>query len=760
MINVANNNTQVDEEIYGQIMNAMADASYFNGYSRWNDVAARYETFEEGVSRVMDMHRFKLSQDFEITKELEELIKYAEDAYKEKVILGAQRALQFGGDQLLKHNSRMFNCSASYLDRPEFFQQAMYLLMSGCGVGFSVQLEHVAKLPAFESPSQDVVLFTPDDSIEGWSDCFGVLISSYICEKDKARAPFPEYVGKTVHFDLSGIRPEGSLISGGFKAPGPEPLATAIDRVRNLLTRAVKGQEVPIKLRPIQVYDIVMHQSDAVLAGGVRRAATIAIFSLEDYEMMNAKTGNWYTENPQRARSNNSVLLIRGEISRERFHEIKESTKQFGEPGFILAADKEFLFNPCVEIGLRGYTDEGESGFQFCNLTEINGAKCSSPDVLFRAAKASAILGTIQASYTDFKYIGEASKKITDREALLGCSITGWMNNPDVLFDKETIEQAAKIIVSVNKKVAAMIGINQAARTTCVKPSGNASVLLGTASGIHPEHAPRYIRNVTLNRNSEVLQKIMLENPDMVAPHNASPTDFVVSFTLKPKAGSICKDDVTGVEFLSKVKHVQDTWVAAGKVKELCVDERLDHNVSNTVTVDDWDAAFNYIYDNQNSFAGVSLLSSFGDKAYNQAPFIAVLDAAGVAKKYGNAGIFASGLIVDGLYAYNDDLWAACSSVYNTKEIEIMERNPTSRNSVKRDWIRRVTKFANKHFGGSLDRAVECLKDIATLKQWDDITKNFTPMDFAGALKERSFTDVNTMGAQACSGGSCEIDVM
>lgn len=746
--------------VYDHILESMTQTAYFNGYSRWTDTEERYERFPEGVGRVFGMHRTKHKDKLATNPELEDYFAFAEKAYADGLVLGAQRALQFGGEQLLKHEARMYNCSASYLDRPRFFQEAMYLLLAGCGVGFSVQLHHVAKLPAITAPSgEDSAVFKPADSIEGWADCFGVLFSSYMRPEDASQAPFPKYVGKTVHFDLSSIRPEGAFISGGFKAPGPDPLNTALERCRKLMTKATDGRTEPVQLRPIQVYDFVMHQSDAVLAGGVRRAATIAIFSLEDEEMMNAKTGNWYNDNPQRARSNNSVLLIRGQVSRERFHEIKESTRQFGEPGFIWADDPEFLFNPCVEIGMRGYTQDMRSGFQFCNLTEINGGACASKEVLFRAAKASAILGTIQAGYTNFNYLDEATKEITQREALLGCSITGWMNNPDVLFDEETIKQAARIVVETNRIMAKLLGINPAARTTCVKPSGNASVLLGTASGIHPEHAPRYIRNIELNRNSEVLKKIMDENPNMVKPHNAKPHDFVVSFPIIPKEGSLYKDDMKGVAFLEKVKKIQDTWVQAGKEADLCVDARLSHNVSNTATVDNWDDVFDYIYDHQDSFAGVSLMSEFGDKAFPQAPFTAVLDAEGVVAKYGNAGIFASGLIVDGLTAFNEDLWAACSLAFNKEEVAKMERNPTAQNALKRDWVRRAHKFSEKHFAGDFQKTTECLKDVALLKQWDDIARSFTVMDFANSLKQKVYTDINTTGAQACAGGACEISL-
>lgn len=348
-------------------MNAIAkamlsDSKFYMGYSRWDDDLGRYENWEESVERVMNMHRQKYAA--VMTPELESYISFAEEAYKKKAVLGSQRALQFGGDQIFQHEARLYNCSASYVDRTRFFQEAMYLLLCGCGVGFSVQHHHVAKLPHVSAPSlSDPKVFTVPDSIEGWADAFGVLLSSYFVDG----GTFPEYAGKIVHFDVSKIRPRGAYISGGFKAPGPDGLVRSLEKCRQLLDRIVNERGVT-RLKPIDCYDYVMHMADAVLSGGIRRAATICLFSKDDQEMMKAKTGNWFVDNPQRGRSNNSALLIRDELTREEWAEIMTSVKDFGEPGFIFANDTENLFNPCVEIGLRGYTEDGRSGFQFCNL--------------------------------------------------------------------------------------------------------------------------------------------------------------------------------------------------------------------------------------------------------------------------------------------------------------------------------------------------------------------------------------------------------
>lgn len=321
----------------------LSESKFFMGYSRWKDVENRYETWEESVGRVMQMHRDKYKD--VMSQELEELISFAEQAYKEKRVLGAQRALQFGGEQLFKHEARMYNCSVSHVDRPRFFQEAMYMLLCGCGVGFSVQEHHVAKLPKVKKRyAKKAKVFTVPDTIEGWADAFGVLISSYMV----GGGEFPEYEECQVHFDFSKIRPKGSLISGGFKAPGPDGLRLSLQKCEQLLEALVQDQKEPVAIKPITAYDYVMHMSDAVLSGGVRRSATICLFSKTDKEMLNAKTGSWFVDNPQRGRSNNSVMLLRDEVTREEWAEIMKSVKQVGEPGFIFTDNLEFCYNPCV----------------------------------------------------------------------------------------------------------------------------------------------------------------------------------------------------------------------------------------------------------------------------------------------------------------------------------------------------------------------------------------------------------------------------
>jgi len=723
----------------------MSQAKFYEGYSRWSDELNRYETWEEAVTRVLNMHRDYYKD--RMTPELSRLIDEAESLYKLKYVLGAQRALQFGGDQLLKHQMKMYNCTSSYADRVEFFGEVFYILLCGAGAGFSVQKHHVAKLPKIAERKKQAKVFEVPDSVEGWADALSVLMSSYFV----GGGVHKEYEGRKVYFDLSGVRPKGAEISGGFKAPGPEPLRRALDKIEYLLQGLVlKGQET---LDPIHVYDIVMYASDAVLAGGVRRSATICLFSPDDEEMINAKTGNWFVENPQRGRSNNSAVIVRDEITREEFGRFMDAIKQFGEPGFYFVDSKEHTTNPCVEIGMFPQIN-GKSGWQGCNLTEINGSMCTDKEEFFKACRAAAILGTLQAGYTDFRYVSETTKKIFEREALLGVSITGWMNNPDVLFDEEIQKEGAKIVKKMNTKVAKLIDINPAARTTCVKPSGNASVLLKTASGIHAEHAPRYLRHVQMNKEAEVAQLIAETNPYMVEESvwSANQSDFSIAFPIIAKEGSIFRNESKDIEFLEKVKKVQANWVEYGTNVKQCADPKVRHNVSNTCTVppDAWDDVEEYVFQNRKYFSGISFLGDFGDKDFNQAPNAEVLTEDQIVEKYGRAALFASGLIVDSHKGFSN-LWEATSvAQFGTDQTGELS-------DIRAEWIRRYQKFADNYFDGDTRRAEYCLKDVHYLHKWTKIQQNHRPIAFNSELHQKKFVDIDTTGAAACVGGVCEI---
>lgn len=724
--------------------NMMGDAKFFEAYSRYNEEKQRYETWDEAVSRVMTMHR-EFYKD-KMTPDLVSLIDEVESAYKKKLFLGAQRALQFGGEQLLRHHMRLYNCSSSYCDRPSFFGEAFYAMLCGSGVGFSVQKHHVAKLPQVKRREKTAKTYEVPDSIEGWATALNILLSSFFV----GGGVHPEYEGRKIYFDLTNIRPKGAFISGGFKAPGPEGLRFALDKIERVIKTAIESGRN--QLTPIECYDIVMYVADAVISGGVRRSATICMFSADDIEMITAKTGSWFVDNPQRGRSNNSAVLLRQTTTFEQFQNIMKSVKDVGEPGFIFVDDLDITFNPCCEIGMRPQTTDGRSGFQVCNLTEINGGMSNDLDTFLLQCKVASIMGTLQAGYTDFKFLSKETKEIVEHEALIGVSITGWMNNPEVLFDKENMRLGAEEVKKWNKITADLLGIKQAARTCTVKPSGNASVLLGTSSGIHGEHSPLYLRHVQFNKETEVAKLFMDFNPEMCEDSVWSrERDVVVAFPVVSPETSIFKRDLLGVKQLEYVKLAQENWIEHGTNVDLCVIPNIRHNISNTITVDDWDEVTQYIYDNRYSFCGVSLLSASGDRAYPQAPFTEVLTMEQITELYGEVAMFTSALIEAGLNAFNNDLWTACNTALGYGE----KLSDGHEFLLKRDFIRRFDKFALNFT--DKEQCANCLKDVYNLHKWWKIQKNMKDINWASELGEKEYIDINTTGAQACSGGACEL---
>ena len=467
--------------------------TFVSKYARWIEEKQRRETWKEAVDRVRNMMHTKYA-DNNISEEID----WAYDIMYKKKVLGSQRALQFGGKPIMDRHAKIYNCTSSYCDRLRFFQECFWLLLCGSGTGFSVQKHHVEKLPNLQHnpPKGKGVKYVIEDSIEGWANALGVLLSSYF---DRPVDEFAEFSNTYIVFDYSEIREKGTPLSSGVgKAPGFEPLANGLEKIRSLLDRCIaNGQK---KLRPIDAYDIIMHSSDAVLSGGVRRSASLALFSPDDEEMAKAKTGNWFMDNPQRARSNNSALLLKDSTTFEEFQTLMESVKEFGEPGFIWSESRDMIFNPCVEIGMWPVDEaSGKSGWQGCNLSTINCSSVTDENDFYERCRAAAIIGTLQAGFTKLEYLGETSEKIFEREALLGVSLTGTMEKPDLVLSEKILREGAKIAVKTNEEIAKKIGIKQAARVTCLKPEGTSSSMLGTSSGIHPHHAKRYIRHVQAN---------------------------------------------------------------------------------------------------------------------------------------------------------------------------------------------------------------------------------------------------------------------
>jgi len=617
---------------------AMADFVFAATYARYDKNLQRRETFEEAVDRMAVMHKTFYSDK---GSSVSTLIDDAFKDVKDKKVLASQRALQFGGEPVIRHNMRIYNCATSYCDRLKFFSEAFYMGLCGVGVGFSVQKVHTNCLPALITPhelsNKAKKVFVIEDSIEGWADALHALIVSYFSD-----APFPD-------FDFSKIRPKGAEISAGGTAPGPDPLYNALDSVDYLLDGCVNHGQ--LHLRPIDCFDIAMFSAEAVLSGGRRRAATIALFDIDDTEMLNAKTGNWFQDNKQRGLANISAVIVTdGTENREDFSSLLESTKQFGEPGVIFSKSKHYLYNPCVEIGMcpmlirdgegtivdnytldmlnnripylnKGYTYT--SGWQTCNLTEINGKAVDNTDDLISAARSAATIGTLQAGYTTPRYLDPVSKQIIERESLLGVSITGIMDNPDVLLNPATLSEAAEAAVAQNVRVSEMLGIRPAARVTCVKPAGTTSILLGTSSGVHPHFGRNVIRHIQVNKDNPVLAKFIEENPKLCEESmwSANGSDMVVAFPIENSLDCLIKDDLNAISFIDHVNTVQNSWVLSGLARSGSC-EGLTHNVSNTVSVkeDEWDSVEDKLWSMRNLLTGIALLGDSGEMCYAQLP--------------------------------------------------------------------------------------------------------------------------------------------
>ena len=721
--------------------------TFVSKYARWLEDKQRRETWKEAVDRVRNMMHTKYA-DFGISEEID----WAYDIMYKKKVLGSQRALQFGGEPILKRHAKIYNCTSSYCDRLRFFQECFWLLLCGSGTGFSVQKHHVAKLPTLEHEVDENAVGTKyviEDSIEGWADALGVLLSSYF---SKPIEEFKMYKNSYVVFDYSQIRAKGTSLSSGVgKAPGFEPLQNGLEKIRALLDRCISNEQK--KLRPIDAYDIVMHSSDAVLSGGVRRSASLALFSPDDEEMAKAKTGNWYVENPQRARSNNSALLLKDETTFEEFQTLMESVKEFGEPGFIWSESTEMIFNPCVEIGMWPVDEEsGKSGWQGCNLSTINCSSVEDEDDFFERCRAAAIIGTLQAGFTKLDYLGEISQKIFEREALLGVSLTGTMEKHDLVLTEKVLTKGAKIAVETNKEIAKKIKINQAARVTCLKPEGTSSSMLGTSSGIHPHHAKRYIRHVQANILEAPYQHFKKYNPQACdkSAWSANNTDEIIKFPVEVPDGAKLKNQLPAVEMLSVVKETQKNWVNSGKNRALCTQDYLSHNVSNTVTVkpDEWDDVTQYIYDNRKYFAGISLIPQSGDKDYPQAPFTTVYTSREIVKEYGDAALWCSGLIELALNAFGNNLWAACDYV-------TLNQAHKDHHESKLNFVTKMKNFAGKYFDGDIKRLTYCMKDVYNWKIYCDLFNSFKKVDYT----QLSEAEDNTVGIEeiSCAGGACLI---
>lgn len=1093
--------------------NIISDYIFYSKYSRVKSDGKK-ETWQESVSRVMSMHwsffEKKISE--EKKEAFNQVFQKAWEAYGDKLILGSQRALQYGGPQLLKNHLRLYNCMSSYLNRVEFFEECMEALLAGAGVGYSVQQQHTKNLPILLGIDKSrKETFVIPDSIEGWARSVGMLIEHYY------------YHLPLIEFDYSQIRPSGAFISGGFKAPGPEPLKICHDKIRKIFDKVQMRQ-----LRPFELHYITCIIANAVISGGIRRSAMIALFDIDDNEMLSCKTGDWFITYPELCRCNNSAVIFE-DTPKEKYLNLIQYIREYGEPGIIFLSHPDQMLNPCcfsgdtlvavadgrnavsirelaeekesfpvyyksktgkikitnaiafskakqnvVEVKLsndssfvctpdhllltkdgtwieaknsincklskffstksvkyrtinsfsdgharqyrmlwefvNGKTSEGfeidhindeegdfidnlqllsredhlnktserrkginnpnqiekiseeerlrrkhnesvkgtleknnhfgglsnedlieigrevikrdllltrkncialdsrfplnfsknrfsgswsqykkfvlgieeykgffdnrqlieketsdlsylkedvhvieikelsekievfdisidapehnfivltkgsedymysegvvvhncevsmipytmnekgqkEYGFGFCNLCEINGAKIKTEEEFYKACEAAAIMGTFQAAYTDFPVLSKASKKIAERDALIGVGITGMADNPTILFNEQIQRNGAEIVKKTNKLVAEIIGISPAARTTVIKPSGNASQLLSCGSGIHSYHFRKYIRNIQANNNEQALHEIEKIHPEIISKSFWNPErESVVSFPIELDEDTMVRTDFSTIDFLKRIYSTKMNWIEDGTnwdhpSTKMWPDIRM--NVSCTVSVrdDEWNQVAEWIWNHKEGFCGLSFLPETGDLDYPQAPYTSYLNEKELAETYGQGAILSSGLIVDGLNVFND-IWTACNAALGraddllkysdeyllsyikkylkegkllveidglcVSDVNAISSHLQHKVSLRIDWVRRFKKFAANYFEGDEQKCANCLKHVNIFHQWQKIKKQGS-IDWTSVEWEQEFKEAGSDIATACSGGNCEV---
>tara|TARA_R110000850_G_scaffold101214_2_gene209433 strand:- start:361 stop:2211 length:1851 start_codon:yes stop_codon:yes gene_type:complete len=563
----------------------LSDITVFSKYAKYIPTLQRRETWDELVTRNMNMHQRKYPH---MVEEIASAYKFVYD----KKVLPSMRSLQFGGAPIELAPNRIFNCAYLPVSEVEAFSETMFLLLGGTGVGYSVQRHHVTQLPEVRSPNKRKRRFLVSDNIEGWADAVKVLMESY-------------FKGSmTVDFDYRDIRPKGAmLITSGGKAPGPQPLKDCIHQLTKVMDAAV-GRN----LTTIEAHDLMCYIADAVLAGGIRRAALIALFSMDDLEMMSCKSGEWYVDNPQRGRANNSAVILRHRATKDDFLKLWERVEASGsgEPGVYFSNDKDWGTNPCCEIGLRPY--------QFCNLCELNVSDIKSQEDLNERSKAASLIGTLQAGYTNFHYLRDVWKETTERDALIGVGQTGIGSGAILPYD---LAEAAEIVKEENARVAKLLDINVAARCTTVKPSGTSSCVLGTSSGIHAWHNDYYIRRQRLGKNEALYQHLAKHHPELVEDEFFNPeSQAVVEIPQKAPEGSILRTE-NALDLLDRVRKFNTEWVQPGHREG-----QNSHNVSCTISVKDteWPDVGEWMWKNRNTFNGIAVLPYNGG-TYTQAPF-------------------------------------------------------------------------------------------------------------------------------------------
>jgi len=566
----------------------LSDITVYMKYAKYIPESQRRETWDELVTRNKNMHIKRYPK-------LKEDINTAYQLVYDKKVLPSMRSMQFGGKPIEISPNRVYNCAYMPIDHIDAFSECMFLLLGGTGVGYSVQKHHVDKLPPINKPyTKRKKRFLIGDSIEGWADSIKVLMKSYLNGRSSR-----------VEFDFSDIRPKGAmLVTSGGKAPGPQPLKECLVKIEGILSQKEDGDQ----LTTIETHDIVCYIADAVLAGGIRRAALISLFSADDDEMISCKVGNWWELNPQRGRANNSVVLMRHKVTKEFFLDVWKRVEMSGagEPGIYFSNDKDWGTNPCCEIALRPY--------QFCNLCEVNASDIESQEDLNKRVKVAAFIGTLQAGYTDFHYLREIWRETTEKDALIGVSMTGIGSGSVLGYD---MTQAAGLVKVENSRVAKIIDINPAARCTTVKPAGTTSLTLGTSSGIHAWHNDYYIRRLRVGKNESMYWYLSKQHPELIQDEYYRPHDTaVIEIPQKSPVGAILRTE-SPFELLERVKKVSQEWVNPGHRKG-----SNTHNVSATISLnkEDWELAGEWMWNNRKYYNGLSVLPYDGG-SYVQAPF-------------------------------------------------------------------------------------------------------------------------------------------
>lgn len=570
-------------EYYNKIL---SDITAFNKYAKYLPSFSRRESLEETINRSMHMH---LDMFPKLSKDIIEAYRYVHSLE----IMPSMRSMQFSGDAILKNNSRIYNCAAAPVDDIRSFGELFFLLLAGTGTGFSVQKRHTQRLPTIKLPREEGV-FKVQDSIIGWSQALDMLMEAYMLARVK-----PVY-------DFSSIRAKGSLlVTTGARAPGPEPLKSMLALIEEKLKIAI-GR----KLRSIEVYDIICLIADCTMKGGIRRAATICLFDKDDQDMLNCKSGAWWEKHPYRARSNNSVILLRSDIEKEEFNSIFNSSQisGAGEPGISFSNNLDWLVNPCHEVSLRPN--------QFCNLTIINQTNIRSKKDFLKRIHAATILATLQASYTDFPYLRDVWKETTEEDCLIGVSFTGIADSQNIITN-DLLREGAALVLDVNSKYAKKIGINEAARCTVIKPEGTSSALLSSSSGIHSRHAHYYLRRIRLNKGEALDSYIRSIMPYLIEDEIGNSYGSVFTIPQKSPEGSIIRSQETAIQLLKRVMDYNQNWVAPGHRSG-----ENNNNVSVTVSIKDheWDEVREFMWENRYLYTGISLLPYDGG-TYKQLPF-------------------------------------------------------------------------------------------------------------------------------------------